>query len=121
MSIINLSETDTGAFSDEQFLQSEAKRQFGALLKNILFSIDKGNEKQSHRNERGSYHSYDHVHNTVLINGKRGMGKTSFIFSVIDNKTNSENEWQNDVCVLGVIDPTMIETKEHIFLNVIQL
>lgn len=120
MSIINLSETDTGPFSNEQFLQSDAKRQFGALLKNILSSIDKGNERQNHRNEQGNYHSFDHVHNTVLINGKRGMGKTSFIFSVIENRTNDEDEWHKDVCVLGVIDPTMIETKEHIFLNVIQ-
>ncbi|TNJ34053.1 hypothetical protein [Prosthecochloris vibrioformis] len=45
------------------------------------------------------------------------MGKTSFILSVLQQTP----EWGNNVCNLCIVDPTMIETKEHIFLNIIAL
>ena len=114
MSIINLSDTDTGAFSDDQFLQHDAKSKFTELLNETLSRLDDFNSAR-----KNNVHSFDRVHNTIFINGKRGMGKTSFIFSIIDSDI--KEEWQNKICDLGVIDPTMIETKEHIFLNVIQL
>lgn len=114
MITIDLSDTDSGAFSDDQFLQRDAKKHFNKIMTEIFESITSDSTTT-----RKTNHSFDRVHNTILINGKRGMGKTSFIFSVLDSE--SSKTLRKDICDLGVIDPTLIETKEHIFLNVIQL
>lgn len=56
------------------------------------------------------------LHDTISILGSRGSGKTSFLCSVLDYyKQNRENE----VEIIDVIDPTLIEEKGHIFLNII--
>lgn len=57
--------------------------------------------------------------NTISVFGERGTGKTSFLHSVIEGLKN--NDKSNDIEILGFIDPTMMEEKEHIFLLVISL
>lgn len=56
----------------------------------------------------------NHSHNTITLLGSRGSGKTSFLLTL-------ENELKNDnrIEVLGIIDPTLIEEKGHVFLNLI--
>lgn len=57
-------------------------------------------------------------HDTITILGTRGSGKTSFLLSVLTwFKKNREDE----VEVLDIIDPTLIEEKGHIFLDVISI
>lgn len=110
--IIDLSQTDTKPFDDP--IQADAKRSFENLINNFLTDIDKNKDKDKNR--------IDRVHNTILINGKRGMGKTSFILSIENaKKSASEEKILKDICSLGIIDPTLIETKEHVLLNIITL
>jgi len=52
--------------------------------------------------------------NTITILGTRGSGKTTFIKSVLELYSRNR-----DFTVLKLIDPTLIEEKGHIFLNVI--
>lgn len=59
-----------------------------------------------------------HYYNTISVFGERGTGKTSFLHSVIERL---EKYYSKDVEILGFIDPTIIEEKEHIFLLVISL
>lgn len=59
------------------------------------------------------------VHHTIPIFGERGSGKTSFLKSVITYY--SDHADTHKVCVLGMIDPTMIEEKGHVFLLVVSL
>lgn len=59
-----------------------------------------------------------HYYNTISVFGERGTGKTSFLHSVIERL---EKEYSKDVIILGFIDPTIIEEKEHIFLLVVSL
>ena len=59
-----------------------------------------------------------HNYNTISVFGERGTGKTSFLHSVIERL---EKEYSKDVVILGFIDPTIIEEKEHIFLLVVSL
>ncbi|WP_270087082.1 hypothetical protein [Sphingobacterium sp. SYP-B4668] len=56
-------------------------------------------------------------HDTITILGTRGSGKTSFILSILTwfDKNNT------DVEVLEIIDPTLIEEKGHIFLDVLSV
>ena len=62
----------------------------------------------------------DRVHNTISIFGDRGTGKTSFIRSLFDEIENRYKE-KEDVVILGLIDPTLMEEKAHIFLLIISL
>jgi hypothetical protein len=56
-------------------------------------------------------------HNTISVSGSRGSGKTSFLLSIRDHFRHDTD----NIEVPGVIDPTLIEDKGHIFLNVLSL
>ncbi|WP_316776692.1 P-loop NTPase fold protein [Pedobacter antarcticus] len=55
----------------------------------------------------------ERLHETITILGSRGSGKTSFLLSLIKKFENS------DIAIIDIIDPTLIEDKGHVFLNVI--
>ena len=99
---IDLKETNTKKYNSENLIQINARTNFKKLIIKLLKDIQS--------EEVG----FNRVHNTILINGKRGMGKTSFILSMQDDQ-----EIMNNLCPLDIIDPTLIETKEHVFLNII--
>lgn len=61
----------------------------------------------------------DRYHNTISILGERGTGKTSFLRSVLTFY--EEHAKNNKVEILGVIDPTILEQKGHIFLYIVSL
>lgn len=109
MAIINLSDTDARSFDVENFIQNDAKVIFEDKVVQYLLQNEQDKNKVDCKTE------FKRSHNTILVNGKRGMGKTSFILSVIKQSS----AWHEDVCVLDIIDPTMIEMKEHIFLNIV--
>lgn len=52
--------------------------------------------------------------NTISILGSRGSGKTSFLLSLLEKYRANE-----DIQVLEILDPTLIEEKGHIFLSII--
>lgn len=108
--VIDLSQTDTKAFDNP--IQTSAKENFKKLMVSFLRTI----ENTENTNENCQI---DRVHNTILINGKRGMGKTSFILSVQKDKELAEQF--KKICSFCIIDPTLIETKEHVLLNIITL
>lgn len=58
-------------------------------------------------------------HNTITILGTRGSGKTSFLLSVKD-LIETDNRYK-DLLVLDMVDPTLVEEKGHVFLNVISI
>lgn len=72
------------------------------------------------------YDYYPREHNTITISGSRGSGKTSFILSVLallndkrkDNKEYFQDSYK-ELTSLGLVDPTIVNTKEHILVNVI--
>lgn len=108
--IIDLNQTDTKAFDDP--IQSNATKNFDKLIQDFLKTIEERNKVEADTPQC----QIDRVHNTILINGKRGMGKTSFILSIQKDKYILK-----DIANLCIIDPTLIETKEHVFLNIITL
>lgn len=103
--VINLDETDTQDFKTANLIQADAQKSFQELIGRF-----KNNTTTSNNDK------FERVHNTILINGKRGMGKTSFILSMQYN-----SDIMKELCPLDVIDPTLIETKEHVLLNIITL
>ncbi|MHA4740317.1 hypothetical protein [Dyadobacter sp. MSC1_007] len=68
----------------------------------------------------------EYLHNTITILGTRGSGKTSFLLSIKKWIEKNGKDFQNgidlsQIQVLDIIDPTLIEEKGHVFLNVISL
>ncbi len=57
------------------------------------------------------------THNTVSVLGTRGSGKTSFLMSLREEIIQSAEF--DDILFLDIIDPTLIEIKEHIFVNIV--
>lgn len=58
-------------------------------------------------------------YNAISIFGERGVGKTSFLMSLRQILTTSQDESYKKLCLLPFIDPTLIEEKGHIFLLII--
>jgi len=114
-SIIRLSDTDTHPFENDNFIQQDAKAAFNELIDGFI----KHAKDPKPNSQSTSIDIQSRVHNTILINGKRGMGKTSFILSLLYQKEFQQEDWVKDAFQLKIIDPTLIETKEHIFLNII--
>lgn len=59
------------------------------------------------------------VHNIITLSGSRGTGKTTLLHSI--SKAMVTNSRFMDVQPLEIIDPTLIEEKGHIFLNIITM
>ena len=53
---------------------------------------------------------------TITILGSRGSGKTSFLMSILQRYNGHD-----DIEIIELIDPTLIEEKGHIFLTLISL
>ena len=63
-----------------------------------------------------------HKHDTITVLGSRGSGKTSFLLSIeheVKNAPKNKDSVLSDIQVLDILDPTLIEEKGHVFLNVI--
>ena len=88
---IDLNETNTKSFNSGGLIQENAKSKFFNLINKLLLEIPIREDYKFSKN------SFLRVHNTILINGKRGVGKTSFILSMMDALVD-----ELDICVLNI-------------------
>lgn len=88
-------------FSDENLIHQDELEKIEKLISDAVSEAVTNPEK-------------DNLHNTISVLGTRGSGKTSFLLSVLEKHSSNQ-----DVEVLKIIDPTLIEEKGHVFLNVI--
>lgn len=97
--------------SRDELLQIEALDQLEKLIRGILGRIDTFCEK---------LHGPDRmrVHDVITVNGERGSGKTTFILNA---RKHMDADLQKNLCFLDILDPTLIETKEHAFISIISL
>ncbi len=105
-SIIKIFLTDSShakKFDGENLIHQE---EFGKTIKLVTQSLENAKSAPDSK----------YLHNTITILGTRGSGKTSFLLSI--NKFLEKN---SEIEVLDIIDPTLIEEKGHVFLNVISL
>lgn len=105
---IELKDLTTKAFADKNLVQQKAKKKFYTLLDGHLKLLDKS-EKELNSSR---------VHNTILINGKRGYGKSSFMLSLMQ-MLKKDIKYSSQIHIFDIIDPTIIETKENIFILVL--
>ena len=107
--------------SDSTYAHSFAEQnrihqvEFEAAVNLVVNQINRiGKDKTSEK------HVINRVHNTISIFGDRGTGKTSFIRSLFD-EIEKRCKGKDEVMILGLIDPTLMEEKAHIFLLIISL
>lgn len=91
---------------------ANAKELTGNLIHQMEF--DTVTEWINSELDRKSASNRERLHEAITVLGTRGSGKTTFLFSIL--KKYREND---KVCVLDIIDPTLIEEKGHIFLDII--
>jgi len=84
-------------------------REFESVTKLIETRVDKYDPKDKNR-----------YNDTISILGSRGSGKTSFLLSLLSYYRENK-KYKDQVEVLEIIDPTLIEEKGHIFLTIIAL
>lgn len=112
----------------KNFIQQDAFHRFRTILKTLVADAK----------AKGSQHTQgilrDRSHNAIAISGGRGSGKTTFILNALNLLTEkipnapksqakpdgeeAEKTFQH-VKVLDVIDPTLIEHKEHILITIL--
>ena len=104
---INLnSSQDAQIKKDDELIQQDSKNRLIKIFKEYRNLLDNTNIDKLR------------VHNSILINGKRGFGKTTFILSMIE-LLKEEEKGIKDFYFFDIIDPTIIETKENIFILVL--
>lgn len=109
---------DGGANEANGFIQREAERRLVALL-------TQGRTMGTPSTQRRAPVSNiidDRYHDAIFINARRGAGKTTFLIKVLGSFEDREPvKAVNGKALrsLGIIDPTLVETKQHIVVVVI--
>jgi hypothetical protein len=109
--------SDARVYDSESYLiQKDALRE---LQFKVTETLDRIHEfKKSLRSDYTNESRWTKVryHDVIAVLGARGTGKTTFILNAIDQVC---KEKTYEIRNLGIIDPTLIDVKENIFLNII--
>jgi GTPase SAR1 family protein len=107
--IINLSESsDAKVFAAENIVHIKEYDRAKIIIDERIATANKLN--------KSNVKSFPRENNTISILGSRGSGKTSFLRTLL-----ASYKKNNDIIVLNIVDPTLIEDKGHIFLTIISL
>lgn len=124
MSIIDLNGNGVEKLKVVEVLQSEALSQLASIVRSQIGEF----ENTPYAPPTGRELVYSRPHNAILIQGGRGSGKTTFLLnalSYLQSEQGDELGWfkglPSKLQVLPPIDPTLIETKEHIVIVIISL
>lgn len=102
----------TSLKSKKDMIQKNAFNSFEKLVAEILDRIPSSQE------DRQSEYLRMRTHDVITIDGNRGSGKTTFILSAYQLL---EDRLKSRIQFLGIIDPTLIETREHVFVTIVSL
>lgn len=88
------------------------------VYRNIANSIDEalGIARQARQSPDPMHHRY---HNTVLIDGARGTGKSTVLINLGRYLASCNAEMFEQVHICAPVDPTLLEDHDDLFLNVI--
>jgi len=120
--VINLQESSNAKEFDSGNLIHQTE--YDRVIELINSRIDRASSQKDSDKDKNSKPRYN---DTISILGSRGSGKTSFLLSLLKHyKPNNDNDNEKDknkdnIEVLDIIDPTLIEEKGHVFLTIISL
>lgn len=105
----------SGNVKSENLLQVQAKTRLDELLIKFVESSDLS---VGYSNKKSWAREFDtqRFNNTIFISGQRGAGKTTFLRTVLLEKFNDD---QDKILPVAFIDPTLVETHQHILVDII--
>jgi len=98
--------SDATVYDEHSLIHRSCMKQIESIW-GRLYEIAQG------ENEQKDFHRY---HNAISIFASRGAGKTTFLLSFLDR---IKKEKGNKILCLDPIDPSLIENKQHPFINII--
>jgi hypothetical protein len=103
---------------EQELIQQSAYARLKQLLTERLGSLDKSGNQHGPIDDDGTALFIDRRQNAIAIHGSRGTGKTTFVrnaFALIKE----DKKLGDNIATLGVVDPTLIENKENVFVIVV--
>lgn len=100
---------DSKEFTEQNVIHKVEFTKVKQFIKNQIKSIEKHSDKEQ---------DFEGVYKTILVEGSRGTGKTTFLKTFFNQNFQEE---LSEVEILPFLDPTRIEDKSSIFLTVIAL
>lgn len=91
-------------------------------LKDFIARVDATLGKGKHYKPKDLCDLTEHFHETIMLNGSRGSGKTTLVLSIFNLLSRQKRFVSGDVYPLGIIDPTLFDhpdIKNRIFLDVV--
>ena len=108
--IIDIENIDTKAIKkQERFLQIDAYQDLSIHLQNELKRKIKTKKDISKKR----------IHNTVLVDGKRGSGKTQFLLSIKNYLKINDKRTLKKLYFFSAIDPTLLHDNENFLIIII--
>ena len=94
-------------------LQEDAAQRIEKLLTNF--------HEQAKNHTKNQYDEFNPVrcNNTIFIDGERGAGKTTFLYSILQKYKSEKKNNNLNICPLPLIDPTLVETHQHILIEIV--
>lgn len=117
-------QTDVTELKRDQLFQPEARDQLYQKLKDRANALPSPLISEDALDHEKRQLFYDRSHGAILLSGQRGSGKTTFLRNIlkdIDEAKINELSFTKEYKVLPVIDPTIMESKEHVLVTVIGL
>jgi hypothetical protein len=112
--IINLSESkDAKILDGVNIVHPLQLQKVQDLISKSLGKISRNRNDNIHKNP---IEDIEHVHDAITILGTRGSGKSTFLLNLREKLRDSP-----DLFILKIVDPTVIEEKGHIFLNIVSI
>ncbi|MEN5311173.1 hypothetical protein [Pseudomonas koreensis] len=120
--VINLSKSEKERLEKpDDILQTVALTRLDRLIGEQLDGIP----TKPHSEFSETSLSYPRPHNAILVQGGRGSGKTTFLLNALQRLHDGTDKdiagMASDLHVLPMIDPTLIETKEHIVIVILSM
>ncbi|WP_225087002.1 CpaF/VirB11 family protein [Pectobacterium colocasium] len=117
--IINLDNiNDISEYSENTMLQQAAKKKLDTLLNGFIENVEKNIDsgaKYYCKERNKQINKLQRHNNTIFVSGQRGTGKTTFLNAVLD----FYSKYENGICPLAFIDPTLIETHQNIIVDIV--
>lgn len=127
--VLDLAQSEAGTLrSTDSLIQKKAQARLHKLIENQLQEISSSDAtprlKKTSPSPSNLELSYLRRHNAILVEGGRGSGKTTFLLNVLGSIDRRDDIFQDvgrNVRVLPMVDPTLIETKQHIIVVILAM
>lgn len=115
--LIDLNRGMSTSLSEQQDLQRKLWDTLKELLEPTKTTAQTSDQEDSPFTPASLRVSQDRSHEAIFLTGRRGEGKTTVLLQILGKI--ERGEWK-DYRSLGLLDPTLLESKQNLILSIIQ-